>query len=157
MEEPDRERGTPFCEPMRRGVLLVGVPQPAAGFEQPRMAFLQRPSEVSYYASHFWVDAPSRMLAPLLIRSLEQWEPGVWSSPCPRPSVPTINWMCRGGGPTGVRTAAEPQSGAVASATDRREDAAWWGPEVSTGWNRLPVRMHMEGVGGEPRGERGAG
>lgn len=51
------------------GVLLVGVPQAAAGFEQPRIAYLQRPSEVNYYADHFWVDAPSRMLTPVLIRA----------------------------------------------------------------------------------------
>lgn len=85
MEEPDRERGTPFSRVNAQGVLLVGVPQAAAGFEQPRMAFLQRPSEVSYYASHFWVDAPSRMLAPLLIRSLEQ--SGTWRVVVPMPSA----------------------------------------------------------------------
>ena len=53
------------------GVLVVGVPQAEAGFEQPRMAYLQRPYEVNYYATNVWVDTPPRMLAPLLLQSLE--------------------------------------------------------------------------------------
>lgn len=67
------------------GVLLVGVPQAAAGFEQPRIAYQQRPSEVNYYADHFWVDAPSRMLTPVLIRALEQ--SGYWRVVVPMPSA----------------------------------------------------------------------
>jgi cholesterol transport system auxiliary component len=59
-----------------QAVLVVGVPQAAAGFEQPRMAYVQRPLEVSYYATHVWIDAPSRMLTPLLLRSLETT--GLW-------------------------------------------------------------------------------
>lgn len=66
----------PIARTNARGLLLVGLPQAAAGFEQPRMAYLQRPSEVNYYASHFWVDAPPKMLAPLLLRALEQ--SGYW-------------------------------------------------------------------------------
>ena len=54
------------------GVLVVGVPQAEAGFEQPRMAYLQRPYEVNYYASNVWADTPPRMLAPLLLQSLER-------------------------------------------------------------------------------------
>ena len=85
MEEPDRERGTPFSRANAQGVLLVGVPQAAAGFEQPRMAFLQRPSEVSYYASHFWVDALPGCWRRYSFDLWSSREPGVWSSPCPRP------------------------------------------------------------------------
>ena len=82
-EEPERGLVAPLSRANTQGVLLVGVPQAAAGFEQPRMAYLERPSEVNYYATHFWVDAPSRMLAPLLIRALEQ--SGYWRVVVPMP------------------------------------------------------------------------
>ena len=84
-EEAEREPVIPPPRANAQAVLLVGVPQAAAGFEQPRMAYLQRPSEVNYYATHFWVDAPSRMLAPLLIRALEQ--SGYWRVVVPMPSA----------------------------------------------------------------------
>lgn len=67
------------------GVLVVGVPQAEAGFDQPRMAYLQRPFEVSYYATNVWVDAPSRMLVPLLVQSLERT--GLWRVVQPMPMV----------------------------------------------------------------------
>lgn len=84
-EEADGGPVPPLPRVPAQGVLLVGVPQAAAGFEQPRMAYLQRPAEVNYYATHFWVDAPSRMLAPLLIRALEQ--SGYWRVVVPMPSA----------------------------------------------------------------------
>ncbi len=67
------------------GVLVVGVPQAEAGFEQPRMAYLQRPYEVNYYATNVWVDAPPRMLMPLLVQSLERT--GLWRVVVPMPTV----------------------------------------------------------------------
>ena len=86
MHEETGRQATPAGAPAGiHGVLVVAVPQAAPGFEQPRIAYLRQPSEVSYYASHFWVDAPSRMLAPLLIRSLEQ--SGTWRVVVPMPSA----------------------------------------------------------------------
>jgi cholesterol transport system auxiliary component len=35
------------------------------------MAYVSRPFEVSYFASHEWADTPSRMLAPLVVQALE--------------------------------------------------------------------------------------
>lgn len=75
----------PMARANARGLLLVGLPQAAAGFEQSRMAYLQRPSEVNYYANHFWADAPSKMLAPLLLRALEQ--SGYWRVVAALPSA----------------------------------------------------------------------
>ena len=54
------------------GVLLVNVPTAQPGFDTPRMAYTQRPYEVSYYATHQWADPPARMLTPLLVQALEQ-------------------------------------------------------------------------------------
>jgi len=61
------------------------VPQAEAGFEQPRMAYLQRPYEVNYYATNVWVDTPPRMLAPLLLQSLERMS--VWRVVVPMPTA----------------------------------------------------------------------
>lgn len=73
------------AQPGVQGVLVVGLPQAEAGFEQPRMAYLQRPYEVSYYATNVWVDAPARMLTPLLVRSLEAT--GLWRVVVSMPTV----------------------------------------------------------------------
>lgn len=58
------------------GLLVVNVPQAQPGFESPNMAYVQRPYEIGYYAAHQWAEAPSRMLQPLLVRTLERT--GVW-------------------------------------------------------------------------------
>ena len=83
-EGVDRETVPHGAPTGAQGVLVVGVPQAAAGFEQPRMAYLRRPSEVSYYATHVWVDTPSRMVMPLLVRSLETT--GLWRVVVPMPT-----------------------------------------------------------------------
>jgi cholesterol transport system auxiliary component len=58
--------------------LLIGVPQPAPGFESSRMAYVQVPHELNYFATSQWVESPARMLAPLLVQRLER--SGMWSS-----------------------------------------------------------------------------
>jgi len=58
--------------------MLVGVPEPAPGFESSQMAYIQIPHEVNYFALSQWVEAPARMLRPLLVRRLEQ--SGLWRS-----------------------------------------------------------------------------
>ena len=47
------------------GILVVNVPVAQPGFDTPRMAYTQRPYEVSYYATHQWADPPARMLIGL--------------------------------------------------------------------------------------------
>ncbi|OGW50194.1 MAG: hypothetical protein A2V62_10880 [Nitrospirae bacterium RBG_19FT_COMBO_58_9] len=54
------------------------------GFDTPRMAYTQRPYEVSYYATHQWADPPARMLTPVLIQALEQT--GYWRAIVPMPT-----------------------------------------------------------------------
>jgi len=52
----------------------IEVAPPAArpGFDGPRMAYVTRPYELQFFARHQWVDAPARMLAPLLADALER-------------------------------------------------------------------------------------
>lgn len=73
------------AQPVDHGVLLVDLPQTEAGFDQARMAYVQRPSEVRYYATNQWADAPARMLLPLLVRSLETT--GLWRAVVAMPTT----------------------------------------------------------------------
>ena len=53
-------------------ILLVSQPRAQAGFETPRMAYLLRPHEVSYYAFNQWADTPARMFTVLLAQTMEK-------------------------------------------------------------------------------------
>jgi len=66
------------------GILVVNVPVGQPGFDTPRMAYMQRPYEVSYYATHQWADPPARMLTPVLVQALEQT--GHWRAIVPMPT-----------------------------------------------------------------------
>jgi cholesterol transport system auxiliary component len=66
------------------GILVVNVPVAQPGFDTPRMAYTERPYEVSYYATHQWADPPARMLIPLLVQVLEQ--AGYWRAVVPMPT-----------------------------------------------------------------------
>ncbi len=50
----------------------VAPPGARPGFDGPRMAYVTRPHELQFFARHQWVDAPARMLAPLLADALER-------------------------------------------------------------------------------------
>ncbi len=52
-------------------VLVVGVPRAAPGYDSPRMVYLRRPQEIEAFARHEWVDTPAAMLAPLLVRAVQ--------------------------------------------------------------------------------------
>jgi cholesterol transport system auxiliary component len=65
--------------------LLVSVPKAQPGFDTPRMAYLLRPHELSYYAFNQWADTPSRMLAPLLVHAMEMT--GRWHAVVQAPST----------------------------------------------------------------------
>ena len=51
--------------------LVVSVPRAAPGFDSARMVYLRRPQELEAFAFHEWVAAPAQMLAPLIVRSLQ--------------------------------------------------------------------------------------
>jgi cholesterol transport system auxiliary component len=53
-------------------VLVVAPPTAAPGFDSPRIVYVKRPHELEFFTSSEWVDTPSRMLAPLLVRALER-------------------------------------------------------------------------------------
>ena len=51
--------------------LLVSPMRAHPGFDTPRMAYLREPNRLEYYAYNRWVEAPARMLTPLLTQALE--------------------------------------------------------------------------------------
>ncbi len=52
-------------------VLVVHVPSAAPGFDSARIVYTQQPHRLEVFARHEWVDAPARMLAPLMVAELE--------------------------------------------------------------------------------------
>jgi cholesterol transport system auxiliary component len=52
-------------------VLLVNFPRALAAYDTTRIAYVERPHEIAYYAYNQWSDTPPRMIEPLLIQSLE--------------------------------------------------------------------------------------
>lgn len=53
-------------------VLLVSPVLSAPGFGGSDMVYMRKPHQIEYFASHRWVDAPARMLDPLLLQAAEQ-------------------------------------------------------------------------------------
>jgi cholesterol transport system auxiliary component len=52
--------------------LVVDVPRASAGFDTREIAYIRGAPEISYYASHLWIDTPARMLVPLIVHALER-------------------------------------------------------------------------------------
>jgi cholesterol transport system auxiliary component len=64
---PLQARALPSAGP----VLVVQVPRVAPGFDSARIIYTRQPHRLEYFAHHEWVDAPARMLAPLMVAALE--------------------------------------------------------------------------------------
>ncbi|MDO9284237.1 MAG: ABC-type transport auxiliary lipoprotein family protein [Aquabacterium sp.] len=52
-------------------VLVVAVPRAAPGHDSVQMVYLRQPQELASFAYNEWVDTPAHMLAPLLVRALQ--------------------------------------------------------------------------------------
>lgn len=53
-------------------VLVVQVPRASPGFDSARIIYTRQPQQLEYFARHEWVDAPARLLAPLMVAALER-------------------------------------------------------------------------------------
>jgi cholesterol transport system auxiliary component len=62
----------PNAAPNAAPVLVVQVPHAAPGFESSHIIYTQQPHRLEYFARHEWVEAPARMLAPLMVAALER-------------------------------------------------------------------------------------
>lgn len=52
--------------------LVVSPPRASPGYDTARMAFVRKPMMLEYFAKNRWVEAPAKMLGPLLVNALEQ-------------------------------------------------------------------------------------
>jgi cholesterol transport system auxiliary component len=51
--------------------LLVATPQAAPGYDSAQMAYSRQALQISYFARNEWIDTPARMLAPLIVATLQ--------------------------------------------------------------------------------------
>lgn len=51
--------------------LTVDLPRAASGYDSRRMVYLRRPQQLEAFAFNEWVEPPAQMLAPLLVRALQ--------------------------------------------------------------------------------------
>lgn len=70
--------------------LLVAAPHARPGFDTARMAYVRSPNQLEYFSRHHWIDAPARMLAPLMVQALEAT--GAFSAVVQAPTVARTQW-----------------------------------------------------------------
>lgn len=56
----------------RNVVLAVSLPRARAGYDTARMIWVRQPHGLETYARNRWADTPARMLAPLLVQTLDR-------------------------------------------------------------------------------------
>ncbi len=74
LEAPAAKAGA--ATPSRPGAstrtLVINPPQAAAGFDSQRIIYVREPHRLDYFAHSEWVEAPARMLGPLLVAAIER-------------------------------------------------------------------------------------
>lgn len=68
---PAARRETPAAERAAAPTLIVSPPHAASGFDSQRIIYVRDAHRLEYYAHSEWVDPPARMLAPLIVATLE--------------------------------------------------------------------------------------
>lgn len=58
------------ASPATNLVLKVSMPAAAPAYSSPRMAYVEQPYRIDYFARNEWADAPARMLRTLLTQQL---------------------------------------------------------------------------------------
>lgn len=57
--------------PAAAPTLIVTLPRAAAGYDSTKIVYVLRPLEIEYFARSGWVDTPSSMLGPMMVRAIE--------------------------------------------------------------------------------------
>ena len=52
--------------------LVISPVRAASGFDSQRIIYLREPHKLEYFAHNEWIDAPARMLGPLMVAAIEQ-------------------------------------------------------------------------------------
>jgi len=62
----------PVTAPGAKLTLIISPPHAASGFDSQRIVYVRQAHQLEYFAQSEWVDAPARMLAPLLVTAAQQ-------------------------------------------------------------------------------------
>jgi cholesterol transport system auxiliary component len=52
--------------------LIISPVRAASGFDSQRIIYVREPHKLEYFSHNEWIDAPARMLGPLMVASIEQ-------------------------------------------------------------------------------------
>lgn len=52
--------------------LIISPVRAASGFDSQRIIYVREPHKLEYFSHSEWIDAPARMLGPLMVASIEQ-------------------------------------------------------------------------------------
>ncbi len=63
-------QSTAAANPATNLVLKVSMPAAAPAYASPRMAYIEQPYRIDYFARNEWADAPARMLRTMLTQQL---------------------------------------------------------------------------------------
>lgn len=80
----------PAPPPASAPSLLLSLPRAAAGLDTRLIAYQRQPLRTEFYARSEWLDAPPRLLAPLLLRALDAT--GAFSAVLPAPAFTPTRW-----------------------------------------------------------------
>jgi cholesterol transport system auxiliary component len=75
---------TPYTDAASTHTLLVSVPQAASGYDSQRIIYLRQAHGLEYFAHSEWIDTPARMLAPMIIATIQ--DSGTFRAVIPAPS-----------------------------------------------------------------------
>ena len=70
--QPLAARPLTWAAPAGAPRLVVQAPRAAAGMDSTRIIYSRQPPQLEYFARSEWVDTPARMLAPLIVQTLQQ-------------------------------------------------------------------------------------
>lgn len=76
--------------PRTSAVLLVTQPTAAPAYAGPQMAYTLRCYQINYFANNRWVESPSRMMQPLIVKSLQNT--GHYKAVVGTPYVGSYQW-----------------------------------------------------------------
>lgn len=71
-DAPEAPRTAAAVPARANATLVVNLPRATAGFDTTRIAYARRPLQIEYFAQSEWVDTPSNMLAPMMVRAIER-------------------------------------------------------------------------------------
>lgn len=63
---------TPRASLANAPTLIISPVRAASGFDSQRIIYVREPHKLEYFSHSEWIDAPARMLGPLMVASIEQ-------------------------------------------------------------------------------------